>query len=608
MLGFDFSSLSSKRKHQLEIEKLQRFAYGWYLKTSLKIECIFEGRNVKVRIGKDDFSQDDLQGHFEKIEHNWNDETNIGSQIFKWVRDNTIIPSKEMLDRLSAVFCEEPIINSGGNPDILENFNEFITDPFKVLEGLNKFEQTYYPEIEGHPDVDEIILAAYKYRLIKEVLQSENLTENDKLKAIQYLTLLVSALTTSENNIAKEACLKSLQKDLYHQSTSGKFEASQSDELSEICNTVRLYRKNNSISLVAKLTAHFYNNLTAYLFGLIGISVVIGSIYFLVLREQSRHIALTNEEIVALEEDLFIKMKGLRPADAELEENFPLYYDNNNPTISSNSDSAIYWYDRAKNEDNTTLALSYLNKSLDFDPEFGAAYAMRGNIKHSQNLYHDAIEDYTVAIKCQPGYSLYYYFRSSPKWALHQPQEALMDLDTAFSLYSAEKGSTNFYFHLCYGKGIYHKSIENNDSALFYLTMALDIDTISEDLKGPTYASRAAVYKRIGLYTWAIDDYQRAIPLIRKTDLKDELEEAYVGMAIAYYFQATNSEEAKLEGNKFSYPLLINTIYFMDSALIINPHREPAHAFRKLALKRLELISPNFDYTEEIRGRARNSN
>lgn len=81
-------------------------------------------------------------------------------------------------------------------------------------------------------------------------------------------------------------------------------------------------------------------------------------------------------------------------------------------------------------------AVTALNKAIELNPNFAAAYASRAHVYHVAGQYQQAIADYSQAISRQPGYVEAYYNRGNVYSDSGQYQRALADYSEALRLNS----------------------------------------------------------------------------------------------------------------------------------------------------------------------------
>jgi tetratricopeptide (TPR) repeat protein len=79
-------------------------------------------------------------------------------------------------------------------------------------------------------------------------------------------------------------------------------------------------------------------------------------------------------------------------------------------------------------------ALLNLNKALEVDPNYAAAYLLRGNIKDNFEDRHGAMKDYNVAIEKNPKFADAYFARGNVKMKLQDYYGAIADFTSCISL------------------------------------------------------------------------------------------------------------------------------------------------------------------------------
>jgi tetratricopeptide (TPR) repeat protein len=79
-------------------------------------------------------------------------------------------------------------------------------------------------------------------------------------------------------------------------------------------------------------------------------------------------------------------------------------------------------------------ALLNLNKAIDVDPSYAAAYYMRGNIKEAFEDHHGAMKDYNTSIDKNPKFSDAFFVRGNVKMKLQDYYGAIDDYTAAITL------------------------------------------------------------------------------------------------------------------------------------------------------------------------------
>ena len=78
-------------------------------------------------------------------------------------------------------------------------------------------------------------------------------------------------------------------------------------------------------------------------------------------------------------------------------------------------------------------ALLNLNKALELDPNYSAAYLLRGNIKDNFDDRHGAMKDYNLAIEKNPKFADAYFARGNVKMKLQDYYGAISDFTSCIS-------------------------------------------------------------------------------------------------------------------------------------------------------------------------------
>jgi len=79
-------------------------------------------------------------------------------------------------------------------------------------------------------------------------------------------------------------------------------------------------------------------------------------------------------------------------------------------------------------------ALLNLNKAIEIDPNYAAAYYVRGNIKEAFEDHHGAMKDYNKSIEKNPKFSDAYFVRGNVKMNLQDYYGAIDDFSAAIGL------------------------------------------------------------------------------------------------------------------------------------------------------------------------------
>lgn len=114
-------------------------------------------------------------------------------------------------------------------------------------------------------------------------------------------------------------------------------------------------------------------------------------------------------------------------------------------------------------------ALEFLNKAIILKPDFAIAYTLRGHVYYELVRYEEAIADYTKAISLNPNSPDVYYSR-------------------AYILYY---------------------ELKDYESAILDLTESIKL----APNYGDSYAMRGHIYKKLGKFEEALDDYTEACEL-----------------------------------------------------------------------------------------------
>lgn len=79
-------------------------------------------------------------------------------------------------------------------------------------------------------------------------------------------------------------------------------------------------------------------------------------------------------------------------------------------------------------------SLLNLNKAIEIDPEYAAAYYLRGNIKDRFDDRHGSMKDYNLAVEKNPRFAEAYFARGNVKMKLQDYYGAIDDYTMAISI------------------------------------------------------------------------------------------------------------------------------------------------------------------------------
>ena len=101
------------------------------------------------------------------------------------------------------------------------------------------------------------------------------------------------------------------------------------------------------------------------------------------------------------------------------------------------------------------LAIEYLTKSIDEDPEYASAYAYRATAFYLSGDYAAALTDYDEAIGLSPEFSSAYHWRGKTYLAMGNIEQALADTQTAIQIEPTYAGAYETLSAIYMEKGNY---------------------------------------------------------------------------------------------------------------------------------------------------------
>lgn len=151
------------------------------------------------------------------------------------------------------------------------------------------------------------------------------------------------------------------------------------------------------------------------------------------------------------------------------------------------------------------LALADFNSAISANPASASAYINRGLVYYRRKNYPDAMADFTKAIQIDPTNPESFYNRGLIYMDKAQYTEAITDFDKYISMNTSnQEYLADGYFDR--GRSYFLKG--NEELAL------KDINTAIETApKGRFYKARAAIYRKQGKTSLAVEDEQKATSL-----------------------------------------------------------------------------------------------
>ena len=129
-------------------------------------------------------------------------------------------------------------------------------------------------------------------------------------------------------------------------------------------------------------------------------------------------------------------------------------------------------------------------------------YFFRGNAKYELGLYHEAISDYTAAIRRKPASASVYYNRGLAKADLKQYAAAIAD-------YTAAIGLKSDFAYAYYNRGVAKVNLKQYEAAISDFAQAIRLKPDDAD----AYVNRGVAKAKLDRYFLAISDYDVAIRL-----------------------------------------------------------------------------------------------
>lgn len=158
--------------------------------------------------------------------------------------------------------------------------------------------------------------------------------------------------------------------------------------------------------------------------------------------------------------------------------------------------------DRAYDEGDFRKALNEYSKAIKLDPGNTAAYNNRGYVYDELEQYEKAIADYTKAIEINQSYATAYSNRGASYYELKQHESAVKDCIKAIEL---KPNNATFHNNL----GTVYCELNQHDKAIEQYTKAIEIEPNDTDF----YNNRGAAYSEVGQHERAIEDFTMAIQI-----------------------------------------------------------------------------------------------
>lgn len=235
--------------------------------------------------------------------------------------------------------------------------------------------------------------------------------------------------------------------------------------------------------------------------------------------------------------------------------------------------TAIEWFNKAMEffNYNPNKTVEFLTEAIRLDPNYVAAYFMRGGAYTNIQMIDQAISDYDHAILLDPNNYSYYRSRGLLYSYLKQYDRAISDYTQAIQMKSDGTGSQDYNF-----RGKAYADLGKYDQAIDDYSHVITTDSNNVS----AYTNRGATYQNLKKYDLAIADYDQAL----KLDPYDVI--AYSNRAKVYFSLKQNNK----------------AIEDFDKAISLNPN--DADTFRLRGVVKYELkqyYKAIMDFDEAIR-------
>jgi tetratricopeptide (TPR) repeat protein len=119
-------------------------------------------------------------------------------------------------------------------------------------------------------------------------------------------------------------------------------------------------------------------------------------------------------------------------------------------------------------------SLLNLNKAIEVDPNYAAAYYLRGNIKDKFDDRHGSMKDYNLAVEKNPKFAEAFFARGNVKMKLQDYYGAIDDYSTAISI-------NENYVEAYYNRGKAKQYLQAYQDAITDCTKIIQINPKSKD-------------------------------------------------------------------------------------------------------------------------------
>ena len=157
---------------------------------------------------------------------------------------------------------------------------------------------------------------------------------------------------------------------------------------------------------------------------------------------------------------------------------------------------------RAAKEGRLQEAVEEYTEAIRMNPGYASAYNNRGNLYRELNEYQKALDDYNKAIELDPEDPNAYFTRGLLYHKLNECQEALEDFNQALEL---GPDHPDCY----YSRGSLYYKLNEHQKALEDFSKAIERNPDDPDC----YYSRGLLYHELNEYQKALEDYNKALEL-----------------------------------------------------------------------------------------------
>lgn len=575
---------SLRKKDISGAKKIEAFAYGWYLKNTLKISLNKEGRKRIVWIGKDPYSLGELKEKLrdEKVNVHLPD---AESSIFNWAKDDTIVPEKETFEKLYRAFRTDGVTEGSA----LLSFKEFFEQPLLVMEKLHKYAKKYFNKKKGKNKkraFTEEQLIKYQKELAQQVFNSKASTEEEKRNVIKYLfSTLTLFVIGSKSAYSKQLILLEMRDFL-----------EKADTISGNITTKNLIKKkltlserhliSNHINMIQRLIIYFRQH---YLVFSLCILCVIFLTWLSYWHIEKSYKQKTFEEVAIPSFKRQDKVPSPKSFENTIKPILTLFGLNE---CSERKVSKVYEAEELVAEielekDNARMVQN-LTKAIKLDSTFSYAYYKLGGIYMKENNYQLSLIEYSNAVKYDPDNSYYHLFRGISNWLTGNDELALKDLNNSLENFSDSSECVGFRQAPWVLKGYINFGLKNFEDAKESFEVAISL--------APTFPQMrqylAYTYDALGDFENAISSAQTALILARDSLSRDDIYGLYGSLALFYLKLASpkTNKSDKTKNKSYRITHLEKAILYADSAAMLSPNPSEELAAKAVCEEELRKI------------------